>query len=361
MSRKERIPVTIIGGYLGSGKTTLINNLLEQTKGVRIAILVNDFGELAIDANLIEAADEDIISLSGGCVCCSYGNDLSSALIKLQSVQPRPQHIIIEASGVALPGSIAGTLSLLANYQIQGIYVLADALSIMQNAKHKYLADTILRQLNDADLVLLNKIDLVTSENLSLLLQWLAEQLPNTQVIESTKYLMPIQVLFDSQVNNTSDESITPTSVATSEPTQTSPSEKNKENTTQAEGKNTIALASKPLSPNEIQKTQELPHTSTFDTCSFIEENPLNLSAFAKALSRPSAGVIRAKGFLFDVNSRMQTLQLIGQRFSLSEAPQNVKPGLICIGLSGQLNIDQIKADLKTCSLTADNPVQTVD
>ena len=113
MSGSQKTPVTIIGGYLGAGKTTLVNHLLRNAQGRRLAILVNEFGELPIDADLIEARDDDIISLSGGCVCCSYGNDLIMAMMDMARMEPRPDHIVLEASGVALPAAIASSLSLL--------------------------------------------------------------------------------------------------------------------------------------------------------------------------------------------------------------------------------------------------------
>ena len=82
------IPVTVVGGYLGAGKTTLINHLLRSSKQ-RIAILVNEFGELAIDEDLIEAQEDGLISISGGCICCSFGSNLISALMKLKDNYPR--------------------------------------------------------------------------------------------------------------------------------------------------------------------------------------------------------------------------------------------------------------------------------
>src|SRR5476651_1816327 len=82
------IPVTLIGGYLGAGKTTLVNSLLRTAAGRRLAVLVNEFGALPIDADLIEARDDKLISISGGCICCSFGSDLLAALIEMEREQP---------------------------------------------------------------------------------------------------------------------------------------------------------------------------------------------------------------------------------------------------------------------------------
>ena len=108
MNAELSIPVTVIGGYLGAGKTTLVNHMLRNANGLKLAILVNEFGELPIDADLIEAEDDNLISLAGGCICCSYGNDMVSALMELSQMEPRPDHVVLEASGVAIPNSIAG-------------------------------------------------------------------------------------------------------------------------------------------------------------------------------------------------------------------------------------------------------------
>jgi G3E family GTPase len=107
------IPVTLIGGYLGAGKTTLVNHLLRERGERRIAVLVNDFGELPIDDALIESRDGTLLQLAGGCVCCSFGSDLMAALQQMLALQPQPEHILIETSGVALPAAVARVLGLL--------------------------------------------------------------------------------------------------------------------------------------------------------------------------------------------------------------------------------------------------------
>ena len=125
------VPVTLIGGYLGAGKTTLVNNLLRHASGRRLAILVNEFGELPIDADLIEARDGNLISISGGCICCSFGSDLIAALIQLEKRSAVIDHLLIETSGVALPRSIVQSLSLLPGLVLDGVIILADGETIM--------------------------------------------------------------------------------------------------------------------------------------------------------------------------------------------------------------------------------------
>ena len=109
----KETPVILVSGYLGAGKTTLINNLLREPDGKRLAVLVNEFGELAIDEDLIEAKNDNLISISGGCICCSFGDDLSGALSDLAKILPTPDYILIESSGVALPTQIIANVGLL--------------------------------------------------------------------------------------------------------------------------------------------------------------------------------------------------------------------------------------------------------
>lgn len=161
MAATDATPVTVIGGYLGSGKTTLVNHLLRNAGGRKLAVLVNDFGALPIDADLIETERDDIISIAGGCVCCSYGNDLLAALDELSRNRPEITDVLVESSGVALPSSIASSISLLQRYRVNAVVVLFDAATAMEFFKDRYLADTIRAQVLGADLILLNKTDLV--------------------------------------------------------------------------------------------------------------------------------------------------------------------------------------------------------
>ena len=160
------IPLTLISGYLGTGKTTLINNLLRRTKK-RIALLVNDFGDVNIDESLIEARTESVMSIAGGCICCSYGNELIETLESMSSSEFLPDHIVLEASGIALPSKIIQTVSLMNFLSFHGTVLLTDASRLQAQLNDVYISDTISLQIEQHDLLVLNKTDLLAENELS--------------------------------------------------------------------------------------------------------------------------------------------------------------------------------------------------
>ena len=160
------IPLTLISGYLGTGKTTLINQLLRTTKK-KIALLVNDFGDVNIDESLIESRTDSLLSIAGGCVCCSYGNELIETLESMNSSEIQPDHIVLEASGIALPSKIIQTVSLMNFLSFHGTVLLADASRIQAQLNDVYISDTIRLQIQEHDLLVLNKTDLIGEEDLS--------------------------------------------------------------------------------------------------------------------------------------------------------------------------------------------------
>ncbi|MEM8729017.1 MAG: GTP-binding protein [Pseudomonadota bacterium] len=196
-SRRNITPVTIIGGYLGAGKTTLVNQLLRQADGLRLAVLVNDFGDLPIDADLIESQDETVINIAGGCVCCSFGSDLIAALMDIRDMDPRLEHVLIEASGVALPEAISESVGLLAEFERSSVIVMADAETVRRRSTETYFADTIERELQCADVILLNKADIATAEELAETSGWLGTDFPNAVQLQTQNATVPIHALLD--------------------------------------------------------------------------------------------------------------------------------------------------------------------
>ena len=166
------IPVVVIGGYLGVGKTTLVNHLLRTGTGLRTLVLVNDFGAVAVDAELVEADDGEVLTLVNGCVCCSLSSPLADTLDAIRAMQPPPELVVLETSGVADPAPVAHHATT-PGFRLDGIVVVADAATVRRRAADELVGRTVLRQLAAADLVVLNRADLAASAQLEVLEPWL--------------------------------------------------------------------------------------------------------------------------------------------------------------------------------------------
>ncbi|MFC3615960.1 CobW family GTP-binding protein [Lutimaribacter marinistellae] len=158
-----RLPLTVISGYLGAGKTTLINRLLAEDHGLRLLVMVNDFGAINIDAALIAAKGDDTIALTNGCVCCTMGADLFLALGDALDRDPRPDHLVIEASGIADPAAIANAAKAEPDLSYAGIVTLVDAQNATGLLSDPLIAPQVAQQMAVADLLLLTKGDLTDS------------------------------------------------------------------------------------------------------------------------------------------------------------------------------------------------------
>ncbi|APG48521.1 CobW family GTP-binding protein [Phaeobacter porticola] len=155
----NRIPVTIISGYLGAGKTTLINRLLSEDHGLRLTVLVNDFGRINIDEALLQDGSSETIALSNGCVCCTLGEDLTAALHRILQADNHPDHIVIEASGLSDPVAIANTVVNEAQLSYGGIITVADGENLNDLLTDDLLRAQASQQIRSADLVLISKCD----------------------------------------------------------------------------------------------------------------------------------------------------------------------------------------------------------
>ena len=267
----------------------MVNQMLRQANGVKLAVLVNEFGALPIDEDLIEAQDDELISIAGGCICSSFGSDLTAAMINLTELSPAPDHIIIETSGVALPGAIAHSLSILPGITVDGICVLADCANVKTQASDDYIGATITRQFADAKLLLLTKADLVSHTVLADVQNWLASSWPNTRQIVAEQGRVPNAVLL---------------------------------------GQFTVSGSF------SVGKHHDAAYDSVFLAC----RTPRDVAALVTQMTEPKLGVLRAKGFVEDLSGRRALVQIVGATSEVTYPDAPAGLGVICIGLAGVLD-----------------------
>jgi len=183
-SQDTRCPVTVLTGFLGSGKTTLLNAVIRERRDLRIAVIVNEFGELGIDSDLIEASEEDIIELSNGCLCCAVRGDLLEACERLTRQRSRFDWLVIETSGLADPVPIAQSFLLEDGpreaFRLDGILTLVDACNFTGQLKQ---GETVARQVTLADRILLTKTDAVRPTDVENVMSILRRLNPGAEII----------------------------------------------------------------------------------------------------------------------------------------------------------------------------------
>ncbi len=174
----------IIGGYLGAGKSTLVNRLLTRATLGRTAVVVNDFGSVNIDADLIASADDDTIALTNGCICCQATDDAARTMTAL-AARSDLEHVLCEVSGVGDPGQLAAWREY-PGFAPGPVLVCADATRVPRLLRDPYVGDTVARQLASADVVLVTKTDLVGPDQLDEAVDACAEVAVGAQVVRQS-------------------------------------------------------------------------------------------------------------------------------------------------------------------------------
>ncbi len=274
-------PAIVIGGYLGAGKTTLVNHLLRHAEGRRIAVLVNDFGEVSIDADLIVGAEGGVLSLAGGCVCCSFGSDLVGGLTNVLQRQPPPEVVLIETSGVGIPSAVVRAASLVPGLRIEATVVVADAPTVRERAADRYVGDTVRQQLDDADLLLLNQTDRVDAPTLAALQAWWSASHPRTPLWPTQHAQVPAEVVLGlADVSRAETGPLRPV------------------------GASSFAPRLKP----------SVPASEVFESGSLRLEGPVDVQALTAEWAASAGRVVRAKGIVEDLQGRLVSVQWAGHR-----------------------------------------------
>lgn len=194
---RPTIPVSVIGGFLGTGKTTLMNRLLAQSPA-RTAVLVNDFGEINVDAAILTSGDGLTFELANGCICCSMADGLATAIAR--AVAAGPERILIETSGVGEPRRVAEYALLDPALHLDLVVTLADAANLPDQLEDPLVGDTVARQFDGADLILLNRIDMAGPQARDAARAALRRLAPGRPVIETVRADIPAELLVRDEV-----------------------------------------------------------------------------------------------------------------------------------------------------------------
>lgn len=194
---KSKVPVSIVTGYLGAGKTTLLKKIIKDTKK-KIAILMNEFGEIGIDSKVIRGKNVDMTELLGGCVCCSLTGEMESA-IKEVVKKVKPDMIVVETTGVAEPDALIELISGIKNVNLDSVITVVDADALI---KFPSLGHTGRVQIENADVIILNKLDLISANEIHKVWHMLQQLNPRAQILKATYSNIDTRVLFGLEVDH---------------------------------------------------------------------------------------------------------------------------------------------------------------
>jgi G3E family GTPase len=342
---QSAVPLTILTGFLGAGKTTLLNRILQGEHDLRVAVLVNDFGAINIDADLVIGVEDNVISLANGCVCCSIRDDLVESVEQVLQRPEAPEYVVLEASGVADPMSIAATFNnpgLRDRIRIDSITCVVDAEQVLADSKYHELVRLKLLQIGCADMVVLNKVDLAGPDKVQRVRDWIDEQFNRIRIIEVSHCDVPIEILL---------------SVGRFDPAQMD-FDANAHDYRHRD----VPGCTHEHHPSTLQQGEGITshrasdHSQTFSTWSYESDRPFSLGALKEMVRKKlPETVYRCKGVIYAVDEpeRRAVLQVVGRRADVTLLDEwNGRPPrtrIVAIGTPRSIDAEALKEQFDTC------------
>jgi G3E family GTPase len=325
---KRGMPVTIITGFLGSGKTTLLNNILQNREGLKIAILVNEFGDIDIDSQLLVSRDDSAIQLSNGCICCSINEDLVEAVYSIMSREDQYDYLVIETTGVADPLPIIITFvgsDLRDVTRLDAILTVVDA---EQFTTDHFDSDAALNQLAYGDVILLNKVDLATPKQVEDLEKYLKNLKVGVRTIRTERCQVPLPLILDID-------------------------------TFQIPAAAEREIAGSAEDSHHHHHDEECNHHSHhlendgFVSYSFESDRPFSIEKFQGFLDKLPTQIFRAKGIIWFAESELRHIfQLSGQRYDIKNDRWPNSPRVQLVFIGRNIDFTALQLNLEKCIAT---------